>query len=167
LSVAIVPNKQLQEKNKEPIQVSINDLAELSLDGGKTAITIGRHIDNKLKERGLSISDGLQMDLHSPGLFLRFSGVWVPLEKLIVTFRITKRCYLKYALPEEYAQIKNHLSGEVIPLHFYLKVPLTVDPSYVEIDSTPISTGINIIVEEKLGSLENAKLDLQQFVPRR
>ncbi len=168
-SGAIIATPELIERNKVPIQISQNDFAEISLDKGQTAMKMGKYIDNKMKADNIVINDSVNLNLMAPDLLIRFAGLWIPLGRLDVTFTIIKTYYLKYILPDEYSQIKNHVTGQITPLSFaFSGIPASLDSSYVEIkkEELPIFTNLNLEIEEKLGAFADAKIDyFKMFMP--
>ncbi len=165
-STAITANEELAKRNKEPIQVTKADFKELSLDAGKTMITVGKHIDNKIRALNVDISSIESLDLGEPNLLLKFAGVWVPLNKFQIIFKKKKNYYLKYVSPDEYSQITDHLRKGVLPLSLSLKdVSFKLDETYVQVEekNIPVFTNFNFEIEEKPGPFESADFNLNQF----
>jgi hypothetical protein len=161
ISIGIIPNEEFAQKNKVPINVSLQDLTTFSLDGGKSPIELGKYVDSKIKEASFDVFGGIPLSLDDPNLMINIAGVWTKVEEFTMHFTTAKSYYLKFVEPDEYSHIKDHLADTVLPLHFRLKGTLgNLDESYTEIDKNdiPVFTNISIEIEEKPASFEGITL---------
>ncbi len=154
LDAALVTTAELVEKNRgAELKVSA-EYFNHSLDGGQTMQTLGQHIDREITRQGFDVFAGGVLVCRSADLHLRFDDVWVPIPEISVHFTNTKRRYLKYLSPDEYSQLRDHVSGSTIPLHVVLHGVLgDLDESYVPISGDPpVFPALSLEIERKATS---------------
>jgi hypothetical protein len=152
LKVEVIANQALVEKNRDqPLTINFGASTFMSLDRGRSSITIQQHIENTLKDTATAVQDGQELDLLQPGLQVQIAGVWVDCSKLTAALWVGRRLYLKYLTPDEYSHIRDHLNETVLPLHATISGVFPVlDDSFVEVSGgeVPVQPGLFVQAEE-------------------
>ena len=141
--------QELVNKNKEPLNISQNDLRSFSVDDGNTFFDVMDKVRDMTRDGQVDLSKPCLVDLTTPGIILRFSDLNVPVFELRVSLAPRKRYYLKYLTPAEYRGIKDHLNGGVAAAKVMVDGHSDLDESYVQIDGANIPVeGFRVEIEE-------------------
>lgn len=162
---SIIVTDELAEKNKVDIIITENDYKEVSLNNGKTSLTIIDYISSIVDDRKFDITQTVPLLIDDANLKLKFVGIWVPLS-IRVNFITEEIHYFKYLKPAEYSQLKNHVKKETIPLNILIKdFNSDLDDSYIKIDNNnfPIYSPISFYVEENLYPINKLKFEINNF----
>jgi hypothetical protein len=141
------------------LSLTKDDLREISLDGGDTAIDLGEPADRKIAETNFDVTSPGQLKLIDPGSTIRIFGVWVPVEELSLDFKVNSERYLKYLTPDEYSELQDHLTGQTLPLHAsFNDLPVDFDDPGEPIDETdaPVFTGLHFHITNVPGPFAGA-----------
>jgi hypothetical protein len=109
--------------------------------------TVGEYLQSGAKDA----HDGALLDLSKPAIDVNVLGLWIPCSHFSVTFRSEQTRFLKYLTPSEYSQIRDHVTGAVLPLHVALReLPLRIDDTFVKLPegAPPVFPGLSLVVEE-------------------
>lgn len=151
LTVAIIANAELVEKNREPLTIHFDVSSLITFDAGKTSLTIQDHIENLLKDHSTNVQEGEELDLLRPNLQVKIADVWVECSELSVNLMIGRTIYLKYLTPDEYSHIRDHLRETTLPLHVAISGVFPIlDDTFVEVpgDEAPVLPGLFVQAEE-------------------
>lgn len=143
---------ELAERNKTDIIITQKDFEFVSVDGGVTEIRIIDYLNDKIENEKIDITKVSSLTLDNPNLQLKFVGFWVPVI-LTINFITGEIFYLKFIKPEEYSQMINHLTKEILPLKVGINTShFKFDESFIEInkDDSPITSTVIIEIEENL-----------------
>jgi hypothetical protein len=152
LATEITANQALVEKNRgRPLTIHFSAATLMSLDGGRTSLTIQEHIENTLKAPTTEAREGQELDLLQPGLQVQVADVWVECSVLTAALWVGQRVYLKYLTPDEYSHVRDHLNETVLPLHLAISGIFPVlDDTFVEVPGggVPVQPGLFLQAEE-------------------
>lgn len=143
---------ELAERNKTEIILTQKDFEFISIDNGITAIRLIDYLNHKIESEKIDITKVSSLVLDNPNLSIKFVELWVPVI-FTIGFETGEIFYLKYIKPEEYAQMINHVTKEIMPLKVVVNtLHLKFDDTFIEInkDDSPISSPVLIEVEENL-----------------
>jgi hypothetical protein len=152
VSTVITATNELVEKNKVDLKITNRDLVTLSFDGGKTIVSLLDYINKKIEVGKIDTHNLQDITFSEPNLLLRFYDVWVP-AKFNLNLYIEKKYFLNYLKPDEYSQIRDHITKGIIPLKMQIKnMSLSFDEGFVEVDKNriPVFTIFNVKIEENL-----------------
>lgn len=162
---SITVNNELAEKNKSDLQITKNDFEEISFDFGNNSLQLIDYLNWIIEKDKINVEQTKSIILSDPKLLLKFANIWVPVE-INVSFTTESIYYFKYVCPYEYAQLTNHKTKKIIPLKAKIKISeFEFDESYVKIDENniPVSSPINIEIEENLHPINQLKFDFSGF----
>ncbi|MHB8636082.1 MAG: restriction endonuclease [Fimbriimonadaceae bacterium] len=146
ISAEFIANEKLVEKNKGRLSITFGDLMPVTLDGGVSWKSFKEFMEGALNEAQFDIRAGGFLDLNRPSLEVQIADVWVACSELTAVFATRQTTYLKYFTPTEYSQLRDHVRGELMPLHVKFEVDVTLNESYIELpaDEIPVFTNFNI-----------------------
>ena len=164
-SPSIKVTEELAEKNKTELVITQKDIEIVSVDNGITSIRLIDYLNNKIEDEEIDIVKEKKILLDDPKLMLKFVDLWVP-----VTFEISfitgEIYYLKYVKPEEYSQMINHVTKEILPLEIGLDTShFKFDDSFIEIDKSdsPILSTVLIEIEENIYPINQLTFETKGF----
>ncbi|WP_374949353.1 restriction endonuclease [Mucilaginibacter sp.] len=147
---SILPSEELVSKNHSDIKVTINDFKFVSFDNGCTVLKLTNYINMLFPEYKMDIFNGKPLILDNPELKIYFSKVWTQ-ANFHIEFSIQKTNFLKYLKPNEFTQVVNHVSGEILPIKFtFNEAIIGLNDEYVEVDANdmPVFTNLNFAIQE-------------------
>ncbi|WP_234733441.1 restriction endonuclease [Tellurirhabdus bombi] len=149
---------RLEKETHTNISAAIGEaIKEVSLDEGRSSTSLVDYINHILSANNIDFSVTPNLELNDPNLKIRIWGIWTPVS-FKVQFNHEKKYYLKYITPEEYSQIRDHITQEATPLNFLIdNFSIELDDSYVEVDPNeiPISNNLSIKLEIPLTIIES------------
>lgn len=152
MKLRVRANAALVEKNKRAIQITQNDLTEISLNNGETSISILDYLNYVIETEKIDISKTKELELTDPNLMLKFSDIWTRAE-FRFQFSHSERFYLKFITPDEYSHIVDHVNRQIQPLNLTVKgLGTDLDSSFVQIgpQNIPVSSYFKFEIEENL-----------------
>jgi hypothetical protein len=128
-NISFTATEELVERNKTDLVLNVTNT--LTNDHGLHTQTLEDYVKARIEEPTFQGRQGVPINVTSPGLEILASGMWLPCPELIVTVTVKKERYLKYLKPLEYSQLRDHLRGQMLPLHFKAEFVLEIDDSYI------------------------------------
>src|SRR5260370_29328028 len=111
-------NEELAEKNRDrELTFTFNIDSSMTLDNGRTVISIKDHLEIWLAEAGDAAQEGGELDLLHPNIKISIADVWVECRELTVNLTLKKKLYFKYLSPSQYSPMRYHLRYTTLPLH--------------------------------------------------
>ena len=150
LQSSFVVNKQLADKNKSDIELSGDDLAFVSEDGGVTPISFGDHLDTVIADASFDIQDGGKLNLIRSNLHIKIADIWVEAENFVFEISLHPKHFLVYRTPSEYSQLTDHLRGTTLPLTLHMsQIPIEIDRNAIELDDgpAPVFAGLSLSID--------------------
>lgn len=145
--------------------VNKSELPQLfSNDNGKTFFNIFDYVNKYVVEKKQDLSQEFEIDFDISRLYTKISEVIVPVMKLNVRVIPNKKHYLKFVAPDEYRQIKNHISGLAMPTKLELSFSYNGDETEVNPNDLPVHTeGLHIELEFEPPKLENPQIQSAEW----
>lgn len=147
LSVELVTTQELVDLNRDREVTLTVSMATPLRSGSEPPTTIEQFIEPLVP----SAREGQPLDLPSSGIELYLTGLWLPCRVFSITFTTERSTFLKYLTPIEYSQIRNHVTGMVLPLKVKLAdIPFRLDSTFTELpgNEVPFYPGLWIEVQE-------------------
>ena len=166
ISLQMKVTDELVEKNKNDLTITLKDMEEVSVDSGRSTLKILDYINIFLEENKIDIIETKNFNINNPNLLLYFVQIWVPIKTVELYFNTNKKYYLKYVRPEEYSQLRNHVTKEILPLQFKISGNhLEFNDTYLEIDkdNIPITSTILCEIEEDLYPIKHENFEFPGF----
>lgn len=135
LTFAVTANQQFVDRYYATgVELSLTTSTPLSTNAGVTARGLKQFIDEEIEARAADVADADQVDLLLPGLHALMASVWLPCSELAVEVIVAKEIYLRYVVPDEYSQLRDHVRNTTLPLHIKVNsVPLQLDGTYTRV----------------------------------
>ncbi|GAB3803050.1 hypothetical protein GCM10028819_32350 [Spirosoma humi] len=92
----------------------VKSFTRVSFDDGKTSETLREHINKILKENKIDLIKKPYFGVRAPA---NIGDIWLPVN-IEFNFNFKTDYYFFFVDPIEYAQIQDHITGEVTPIHF-------------------------------------------------
>jgi len=167
VSIEIRANDALVKANRD--RDVVIDLGEMQVRAKDLpAIGLRELIAARCNDVSVRDQPVVRFDLSAPDLEVRVAGIWAPCPHLSIDRRMERRRYLKYLTPTAYSQLRDHVRGTTLPLHFRLEqVGAGLDDTFVEMaaDAPAMFPGLWIEVEESSLSADAVQFNRIEHAP--
>lgn len=157
---------ELAERNKKDITINHKDFETITLDNGISEIRLIDFLNEKIENEKIDITKVTSLTFDNTSLKLKFAELWVPIN-LRIDFETGEIFYFKFIKPEEYSQITNHLTKDILPLKISVNTShFKFDESFIKIreNEFPINSNLTIEIEENLYPINELNFKFEGFM---